>query len=238
MASHASNLAQGFLLQFPQNLVLFAAILCSLAYVYLFGGPLGKIPGPFTAALSRLWMIFHSWNGDMHRTMINLHKKHGKLVRTGPNEVSVSDLSAIRTIYGEITWMLGAASKDVLNVNVGAGTKFTKSDWYSVWQGHRKFDLFAERNEKVHGSQRRLVSRIYSMDSLKDLEKYVDDAILHFLSKMGHMGGQSVDMGLWVQLFAFGKSALLILMPATETSRCHWGSDLFETFWLYGCRRR
>lgn len=73
-----------------------------------------------------------------------------------------------------------------------------------VWQGHRKFDLFAERDEGLHRSQRRLVSRIYSMDSLKDLEKYVDDAVKHFISKMEPMVGKSVDMGLFVQLFAFG----------------------------------
>ena len=41
-------------------------------------------------------MVKHSWQGDMHRTMIEVHKKHGKLVRTGPNEVSVADLSAIK----------------------------------------------------------------------------------------------------------------------------------------------
>ena len=69
-------------------------------------------------------MIKHSWQGDMHRTMIKLHKEHGDLVRTGPNEVSVVDPSAIKKIYA-------------------AGTKFSKSDWYGVWQGHRKFDLFA-----------------------------------------------------------------------------------------------
>ena len=55
---------------------------------------------------------------------MKLHKKHGKLIRTGPNEVSVSDLSAIKKIYT-------------------AGTKFSKSGWYGVFQGHRKFDLFA-----------------------------------------------------------------------------------------------
>ena len=32
--------------------------------------------------------------------MIALHQRHGKLVRTGPNEVSVSDLAAIKKIYG------------------------------------------------------------------------------------------------------------------------------------------
>lgn len=88
------------------------ASLCYVVYqVYLH--PLSAIPGPFWAKLSRLWMTKHSWNGDMSVTMIALHQKHGDLVRTGPNEVSVSDLAAIKTIYG-------------------AGTHFRKSDWYSV----------------------------------------------------------------------------------------------------------
>ena len=71
-----------------------------LAYLRLLGGPLGRIPGPFGARLSRVWMVKHSWQGDMHRTMIALHQRHGKIVRTGPNEVSVSDLAAIKKIYG------------------------------------------------------------------------------------------------------------------------------------------
>ncbi|KAF2764917.1 cytochrome P450 family protein [Teratosphaeria nubilosa] len=116
--------------------------------------------------------------------MIALHEKHGPLVRTGPNEVSVSDLTAIKQIYG-------------------ARTRFLKSDWYSVWQGHRKFDLFAERDEKIHGEQRRLVSRAYSMDSMRDLEPYVDDAIHVFLTRMQEMQNQIIDMDKWVQLFAF-----------------------------------
>lgn len=77
--------------------------------------PLASIPGPFWAGLSRLWLTKHSWDGDMHTTMIELHDRHGALVRTGPDEVSVADLTAIKTIYG-------------------AGTKFRKSNWYSVWQ--------------------------------------------------------------------------------------------------------
>ena len=72
--------------------------------------PLRSIPGPLIARFSRLWMVWHAWKGDMNRTMIALHDKHGKLVRTGPNEISVSDLSAIKKIYGP-------------------GTKFVKSDW-------------------------------------------------------------------------------------------------------------
>lgn len=36
----------------------------------------------------------------MHRTMIRLHEKHGQIVRTGPNEVSVTSPDIIKKIYG------------------------------------------------------------------------------------------------------------------------------------------
>ncbi|KAK1823561.1 hypothetical protein LTR12_001972 [Friedmanniomyces endolithicus] len=167
-------------------LLLACLVVLPLAYVVYQRrfSPFAGIPGPFLASLSRLWMTKHSWDGDMNRTVIDLHRELGTLVRTGPREVSVSDLTAIKQIYG-------------------AGSKFRKSDWYSVWQGHRKFDLFGERDEKIHGEQRRLVSRAYAMDSLKDLEEYVDHVVTIFLDNMSERQGQVIDMGNWVQLFAF-----------------------------------
>lgn len=100
----------------PEFLLPLALIVSILSYVVYqhFLHPLASIPGPFWASLSRLWMTKHAWDGDMNVTMIALHDKHGRLVRTGPWEVSVSDPGAIKTIYG-------------------AGTRFRKSDWYSVW---------------------------------------------------------------------------------------------------------
>lgn len=162
----------------------------ALAYAF-FTDPLRKIPGPLSARFSRLWMVQHSRAGDMHTIMIALHKKHGKLVRTAPNEVSISDPAAIKTIYG-------------------AGSKFRKSDWYSVWQGHRTFDLFGERDEKIHGKQRRLVSNIYSLDQLKKMEPYVDSTLTLFLNRLEEVGRQgAIDMGKWAQMFAFGTQALI-----------------------------
>lgn len=89
--------------------------------------------------------------------------------------------------------------------SLGAGTRFRKSDWYSVWQGHRKFDIFPERDEKVHGRQRSLISRAYSLAALSDLEPYVDNTIRHFFKKLDEIRHASIDMGYWTQLFAFGK---------------------------------
>jgi hypothetical protein len=196
---------------------LFAPVLLLLSYViYLrFFSPLSAIPGPFSASVSRLWLLKHSWDGDMHRTMIRLHAKHGKLVRTAPDEVSVSDLSAIKKIYG-------------------AGTKFRKSDWYSVWQGHRKFDLFPERDEKIHGAQRRLVSGIYAMNSLGQYQGKVDEAIEVMVEQMRKTGGETVDLGVWLQLFAFGASHLgaQVTPVLLMTDRCCGRFDLLETIWF------
>lgn len=169
--------------------ILVAAV---FAYVFYFRilHPLASIPGPFVASLSRLWLVKHVWSADMVWTVMDLHKKHGPLVRTGPNEVSVSDVAAVKRIYG-------------------AGSRFRKSPWYSVWQGRRKFDLFPERDESTHSVQKRLVSRIYSMSALKDLEPYVNDCIGDFLAKMEKKTDEVIDLGHWLQLFAFGESHVL-----------------------------
>ena len=41
------------------------------------------------------------------------------------------------------------------------------------------------------------------MESLKDLEPYVDDAVAAFLSKLSKLQEQPINMALWAQLFAF-----------------------------------
>jgi hypothetical protein len=201
----------------------FVPVFLFLAYaIYLrFLSPLSSIPGPLLASLSRLWLLKHSWDGDMHRTMIKLHAKHGKLVRTGPDEVSVSDLTAIKKIYG-------------------AGTKFRKSDWYTVWQGHRKFDLFPERDEKIHGAQRRLVSGIYAMNSLVQYQGKVDEAIEVMVQQMRNKGGETVDLGVWLQLFAFGELSpwMESLLALLMRDRCCRRVDVLEEIWVSRGRGR
>jgi hypothetical protein len=61
---------------------------------------LGSIPGPSLAAYTGLWRYHDVRKGQAHKTAINLHRKYGKLVRIGPNHVSVSDPLEIKKIYG------------------------------------------------------------------------------------------------------------------------------------------
>ncbi|KAK4079171.1 hypothetical protein Trihar35433_276 [Trichoderma harzianum] len=62
-----------------------------------------------------------------------------------------------------------------------------------------------ERNEKIHSSQRRLVARPYSMDSVVHLERQVTHLIDDLLIKFDAFAAssRSIDIGNWFQLFAF-----------------------------------
>lgn len=70
-----------------------------LLFIRYFTG-LSRIPGPFIASISNLWKINAAWQEDMPARNIALHKKHGPLVRIGPNMISVDEPSAMSVIYG------------------------------------------------------------------------------------------------------------------------------------------
>lgn len=50
------------------------------------------------------------------------------------------------------------------------------------------------------------MSRAYAMETLKDLQPYVDNAIAMLMAKMKEQSGDMVNLGEWVQFFAMGMS--------------------------------
>ena len=78
-------------------------IILALITIYLlhnkYGSGLNHIPGPYLAGWTKLWRLNDVRKGQAHMTAIKLHKKYGKLVRTAPNVVDVSDPSMIPVIY-------------------------------------------------------------------------------------------------------------------------------------------
>jgi hypothetical protein len=55
--------------------------------------PLAKVPGPWSARMSMLWQ-FHQdviLGGTITYTLQDLHRRHGPVVRIGPNHLSVAD---------------------------------------------------------------------------------------------------------------------------------------------------
>jgi len=83
------------------RLVLLAAVALVVAIrLFLNWRKLNSTPGPFLASISDLWRAYYQYNGLLRGKLLQLHKKHGPIVRYGVNSISISDPSAISIIYG------------------------------------------------------------------------------------------------------------------------------------------
>ncbi|KAI1299421.1 cytochrome P450, partial [Xylaria venustula] len=119
------------------------------------------------------------------------------IVRLGPNRFIFADPDALKTIYGH-------------------GIEFRKSDWYSAFNvphplSIERWNLFTTSDIKLHAKQRRHYTNMYSMSSLMSYEPYVDecaDLFTQRLSEFAH-SGMTIDMGHWLQCFAFDVIALV-----------------------------
>ena len=65
-----------------------------------FNKSLRKYPGPFLASLTDWWRFFDVLGRRPDITHNALHKKHGNIVRYGPNALSFADPKALKDIYG------------------------------------------------------------------------------------------------------------------------------------------
>lgn len=61
---------------------------------------LAPVPGPLLASISNVPRLLWVWSGSVQDVHIDLHKKYGKIVRLGPNAISISDPHEIQKIYG------------------------------------------------------------------------------------------------------------------------------------------
>jgi benzoate 4-monooxygenase len=61
---------------------------------------LKKVPGPFAAKFSNLWLLAQARQGKRYLSVNEAHKKWGKVVRIQPDHVSITDESAIPIVYG------------------------------------------------------------------------------------------------------------------------------------------
>lgn len=95
--------------------------------------PLKDIPGPFWTRFTSLWYFSRVRQGQFEHENIKLHQQYGPIVRIAPNQYSISDISAIKTVYG-------------------TGSQFAKSAWYDGWKHPQLWNLFADRDIKRHGN--------------------------------------------------------------------------------------
>jgi len=171
--------------------LLFYSQIALVAYGLLWTGyarllhPLRHVPGPFWASVTRLWMLYHVFKGDMDIVQRALHQHYGSLVRIGPDKIACADPDAIRIIYP-------------------TSRPLTKSSFYPIW-GNKTFskypDNFSNTNERLHSERRRIVNNVYSMSTILTLEPYIDACSALFIKRMGDAAdsGAVIDLGDWLQ---------------------------------------
>ena len=149
---------------------------------------LRKIPGPFLASFTNLDRIWSSAKGNQMDYHLSLHSKHGRLVRVGPNHVSISDGNAIQQLYS-------------------ISSKFYKSDFYTMFDintpAGAASTTFSVRDETIHKAKKRPVANAFSMSTMRDLEPMNDECSEILLRKLRERVGQEIDLGKWLHWYAF-----------------------------------
>ncbi|PHH78489.1 hypothetical protein CDD80_6757 [Ophiocordyceps camponoti-rufipedis] len=139
-----------------------------------------RLPGPWYTKWTSLVLDFHwmtaSRTGYVHR----LHQLYGPIVRIAPNEVAVSDIEAVKTIY---------STKET----------YRKSDFYRRIVTAGTESLFSTVDVDFHRRHRRLLAGPMSESSIKNLaprvEARVDLAISRIAEEIKQRG--SADVCKW-----------------------------------------
>ena len=109
----------------------------------LFFGPLARLPGSKTFALTKMRLAYEDYKGTRTRKINALHNQYGTAVRVGPNEVAFNSLSALRTIYG-------------------AGSGFERTSFYQMFDVYGRKNMFSFHTVKEHGERKKLFAHAYA----------------------------------------------------------------------------
>ena len=58
-----------------------------------------KVPGPFIAKFSNIWLGLSARQGRKFAAVDWAHRKYGKVVRVGFNHISIADERGLETVY-------------------------------------------------------------------------------------------------------------------------------------------
>ncbi|KAF7563220.1 hypothetical protein G7046_g917 [Stylonectria norvegica] len=169
----------------------FAVIFLTGSTIYnLFFHPLAKYPGPLLARISpvySIWGLFRGrWPFDVHQ----LHLKYGPIVRTMPNELTFTDPSAWKDIYGHRQGH-PQFHKDPIHVgsvqDIPGSTTLTMAD------------------DSNHARQRRALSHAFSQKALLEQESIIRGYVDLFVEKLKPFAetGQPANMCDWFNFTTF-----------------------------------
>lgn len=184
-------------------LALFALFKFLQAIYRLYFHPLSHFPGPRAAALSRNWLWQQVQTGHPEEALEKAHRDHGftRVLRTAPNELHITDVSAYKTIYSQTN-------------------PFPKEpSFYECF--HTPHTLFAETDPALHKERRKILNPLFSRAGVAKLEPVILEKVQEMGAKLRRLVTTStnpIDVSNMVRCvtvdviseFAFGQSAGLL----------------------------
>lgn len=162
--------------------MVFLAHLIQVVYVLLIS-PLRKIPGPFLAKFSPLWLRWVDLSGHRTTTIDRLHQRYGPTVLIGPSEISLNDIANVKELYGQLTTFMKAPVYETMTLP--------------------PYGIFGLRDKTAHGQRRKLLSHAFSQSNLQECEPLIKDQIFKLLRELEKSTGRPIDMLRWFRLTAF-----------------------------------
>jgi hypothetical protein len=136
------------------------------------------VPGPLIARLTSKWILFVDLSGFRGRTVDALHKKYGPVVRLAPNELSFSELSCIKAIYG-------------------TGGICIKSPAYDNFG---RTGMFQMQDPESHRQRQRRISHIFAPAVLNQMEPLIQACVAKLMAQLRKRTGAEVDALHWCRM--------------------------------------
>ena len=187
-----------------------AGVYGSLIVYRLFLNPLNEQPGPYWARLSNMYMSVNFRGSDAYYKLQDMHRKYGRVVRIGSNDLSITDPNIMEAAYGR-------------------NSKVTKGWWYdndAPWSS-----MHTTRSKELHDKRRRVWAPAFSEKALRDYETKVDSFSDLLVDKIAEKQGQPIDMRNWFNLFSFDVMAMLAFgkdYGMLQKGEKHWALDLLD----------
>ncbi|KAI1287225.1 cytochrome P450 [Xylaria venustula] len=198
LLAYLKSQAQGFTFQYAaqEALILIGiyslALFVSIIIYRLFFSPLSRAPGPIAMRISKLshvWalMDYRVRNCEM---LHDLEKKYGKVVRTGPNEVTLFGYDA----YDQIR---------------RADSRCQRAQYYDIL--HPMVSLNTTRNPEVHAHRRKLWDQAFSVKALERNEHCVYEYANKLSQVLHGLVGKNINISNYFEYYTFDLMGLINL---------------------------
>ncbi|KAK5637413.1 hypothetical protein RRF57_013125 [Xylaria bambusicola] len=184
------------------NLAFFGPLFTSIVIYRLFEHRLRHFKGPRLAAVSKFWHFWRILFTSNHEVLDQLYHRYGKIIRTGPQELTIIDPEAFDAI-------------------AGARTTCIKAPWYDML--HPYVSVNSIRTKEGHGPRRKRwdealqLSSMYVPDKQVRIQHYAGQLLRHIKAS----GTNPLNMTTWYHHFSFdfmGEMAFGYSFGLTEDS--------------------